>query len=306
MMVEDGMPAEALRPDDPPLRETLFCDADLKVGLFRACPQHPRFRDSGPARHHVFVFPRSAVWIKHPSTPAFVADANVATLYNRGRRYRREAIDPRGDRSLWFAPSERRLAETFEELEVPWRHDTPFRRHARRVGARAYALQAALARYLRSSTSVDPLAVEETALTLLEHLIADRGKEASSSPPRRHRDLAEAARCVIDRRFDERLSLGALARLVGCSPSHLCRVFRATAGRSIHSYRDQIRLREALHRLELTETPLTELALDLGYDSHSHFTARFSAAFGVPPSSFRSLPYEVLHHRLGRPRRARS
>jgi AraC-like DNA-binding protein len=32
---------------------------------------------------------------------------------------------------------------------------------------------------------------------------------------------------------------------------------------------------------------LTEVALDLGYSSHSHFSAAFRALFGVTPSSVR-------------------
>ena len=32
---------------------------------------------------------------------------------------------------------------------------------------------------------------------------------------------------------------------------------------------------------------LTELAMDLGFSSHSHFSARFRRAFGLTPSEFR-------------------
>jgi len=37
------------------------------------------------------------------------------------------------------------------------------------------------------------------------------------------------------------------------------------------------------HRLE-HGADLTEAALDAGFSSHSHFTAAFTAEFGVPPS----------------------
>jgi AraC-like DNA-binding protein len=33
---------------------------------------------------------------------------------------------------------------------------------------------------------------------------------------------------------------------------------------------------------------LTELALDLGYSSHSHFTDAFRREFGVSPAAFRA------------------
>ena len=34
---------------------------------------------------------------------------------------------------------------------------------------------------------------------------------------------------------------------------------------------------------------LTALALDLGFSSHSHFTAAFRRAFGRPPAEFRRI-----------------
>ncbi|NIP90808.1 MAG: AraC family transcriptional regulator, partial [Gammaproteobacteria bacterium] len=51
-------------------------------------------------------------------------------------------------------------------------------------------------------------------------------------------------------------------------------------------YQMRLRLARSLVRLESCEE-LTDLALDLGFSSHSHFTAAFRAAFGVPPSVYR-------------------
>ena len=54
----------------------------------------------------------------------------------------------------------------------------------------------------------------------------------------------------------------------------------------IHRYLVQLRLARALVELPHTND-LTMLALDLGFSSHSHFTAAFRRAFGSPPSVFR-------------------
>ena len=87
--------------------------------------------------------------------------------------------------------------------------------------------------------------------------------------------------------LQSRLSLEQLGRRVGSSRFQLARVFRAHTGFSIAAYRDQLRLRRALRRLGDPEIGLTELALELGYSSHSHFTARFRREFGLPPSALR-------------------
>jgi AraC-like DNA-binding protein len=43
----------------------------------------------------------------------------------------------------------------------------------------------------------------------------------------------------------------------------------------------------ALPRATEPRASLTELALDLGFSSHSHLTAAFHREFGVPPSEAR-------------------
>lgn len=67
----------------------------------------------------------------------------------------------------------------------------------------------------------------------------------------------------------------------------LCRMFRRLMGTTMHAYREGLRLRAALDALEDPRADLTSIALDHGYSSHSHFTAAFRRAFGVPPSRVR-------------------
>src|SRR5262245_19808408 len=44
---------------------TLYRGPLFTIGAFRAAPDHPRFRDSGPINEAVFVFPRTTVTIQH-------------------------------------------------------------------------------------------------------------------------------------------------------------------------------------------------------------------------------------------------
>jgi len=59
-------------------------------------------------------------------------------------------------------------------------------------------------------------------------------------------------------------------------------------GQSITAYRHSLRMRLALDRLRDRGTDLTDLAYDLGYSSHSHFSAVFRRMFGTTPSRFRA------------------
>jgi AraC-like DNA-binding protein len=133
---------------------------------------------------------------------------------------------------------------------------------------------------------------QEEILRLFRDAIAggflgERSRDAARASTRRaHRELASEARRAMGERLDERLTLESLARAVHSSPYHLSRVFRAETGWSVHGYLTQLRLAAGLDRLERGR-PLSLAALEVGFSSHSHFTAMFRRSFGVTPSAWR-------------------
>ncbi|HEX8361404.1 MAG TPA: AraC family transcriptional regulator [Longimicrobium sp.] len=133
------------------------------------------------------------------------------------------------------------------------------------------------------------LEVEETALSLLRQLLRDARRGAGLREPRgsrdlRARELAEAVKHLLARRFSERLTLEEIGRGVGASPFHLSRIFSAEVGVPIHQYLVRLRLRLALELMSQRPRDLSWVALEAGFASHSHFTAAFRAEYGVPPS----------------------
>lgn len=85
----------------------------------------------------------------------------------------------------------------------------------------------------------------------------------------------------------ELLSVTAFAELAGMSPRQLQRLFREHIGASPKWLLRRLRLQEAAVRLEHGGAgALTELAAELGYADHAHFTRDFKAATGKTPASF--------------------
>ncbi len=270
------------------LGPTLFDTGAVTVGRWRCPADHPLFADSGPARGHLFVFPRSSVWIQHEGGRRFVADRTTVTFYNRGQRYRRFPLSAVGDRGEWFAVSPGILGEV---LGGDAAADDPPRftfTHGPSDRAR-YLAQRAVYEHVCRVECPDALFVEETMLTVLARVTrAARGWERRRRVvPRAGRDIAERAREVLAVRYRERLSLRDLARAVECSPFHLARLFRTATGTSLHRHRTDLRLRAALDRLGDRRADLLEIALALGYSSHSHFSEVFRTAFGATPSDVR-------------------
>jgi AraC family transcriptional regulator len=265
----------------------------VRVGRWRCPADHPVFLDSGPTPDALFVFPREGVWIEHEGRDPFVADANTVTYYNKGQLYRRRKLSVRGDQCEWFAVAPAAIADTLSAYEPAAidRPDSPFPFTHGPSDPQSYLRQRLVFHHVSAEPSPDRLFVEEAVLSILGDVTrlayAHDGPRPKARPRRRDVDLVEAARDVIASRFTENLSLSDIASEIGSSVFHLARIFKARTGFSLHAYRNQLRLRAALERLQETGVDLTEIALDLGFSSHSHFTETFRRSFGMTPSVVR-------------------
>jgi len=81
-------------------------------------------------------------------------------------------------------------------------------------------------------------------------------------------------------------SLEELGRKIGCSPFCLSRIFSAHTGKTIPQYLRQLRLEKAAELLRTGDYNVTEAALEVGYNSLSHFSAAFHEAFGCCPGLY--------------------
>jgi AraC-like DNA-binding protein len=73
---------------------------------------------------------------------------------------------------------------------------------------------------------------------------------------------------------------------VGASPVYLTQLFQQVEGVPLYRYQLRLRLSHALDLLPRCDD-LTMLGLDLGFSSHSHFSAAFRRAYGQAPTAYR-------------------
>ena len=264
---------------------------DVRVGTFRCPVGHPDFATAGAIEGYTVAFPRTAVWIEHADKPAFVADPGRATLYNRGQPYRRRPLAPDGDRVEWFSVSEP-LARALVAERDPAAAEAPggpFPVPHVRVPASLYCHQRLVATRIASRQLHDPLAVELAVTLVVGAALRTAFRDAAPPPPPPlpQRELVERVREVVARDPFARLTVRALAAAVGASPYHLCRVFRRVTGSTLHHHLLELRTRVALERVADAGS-LSRLASQLGFASHSHFTAEFRRRFGRTPSRLRA------------------
>ena len=90
----------------------------------------------------------------------------------------------------------------------------------------------------------------------------------------------------IERDLDGDLGVDTLAKVAAFSPYHFHRVFRGMVGESVKQYVKRVRLERAAFRLNFGDNPVTQVALEAGYNSHEAFTRAFRAQFGCAPKDF--------------------
>ena len=275
----------------------VFVGSGFAIGEFDCGPDDWRWRSENwiGADLHI-VFPRTAVWIEPPGHDPLLATVNEVLRYEPDARYRRRLAAREGDHCT-FVLVEAALADQLgiagrarSEGAAAWpallHHQVP-------IGI--FATQRAVHASIRRGEA-DPLMVDETTLDLMV-AVASLGGGSPSPPPsdrRRRRSAAVEAVEAVKWRLagtDPPPTLAGLAAEVHHSPFHLARVFRRATGSTIHSYGRQVRLRRSLDAVLDGGRSLTEVALDHGFSSHSHYTREFSRCFGRPPSEVRRLGY---------------
>lgn len=133
--------------------------------------------------------------------------------------------------------------------------------------------------------------VEEAVASLLPRLLNGKAEYGRGvpEPTSRQRALALQADELLTHNFADAIGLSKVATTLGVSAPHLARSYRAVTGGRLHARLTSLRLAAAMERLSDGAPDITSLGLDLGFANHSHFTAAFRQAVGMPPSRFRAL-----------------
>ena len=115
----------------------------------------------------------------------------------------------------------------------------------------------------------------------------------SAAAERRNRTMLRV-RDVLDRDFDQALSLVVLARAFHLSPDHLTRCFREAFGETPHRYLQRRRVERATYLLRTTGLDVTEVCLAVGFTSLGTFSSTFSRIVGAPPSAYARARRDTL------------
>lgn len=174
-----------------------------------------------------------------------------------------------------------------------------FGRHGIEVTDHLARLVAETARVMLDHDMEDPL-LEDRLCTLTQAAYdqswqwTERGS-AFTGPhtPARDFRIRNALRLMQDGIGGE-CELNGVARDVGLSRPHFYKLFRTQIGLTPNLYLNALRMERAIEQLSVTQAPVSDIGLDLGFSSQASFSRFFISNGVVPPSNYRRS-VELVH-----------
>jgi AraC-like DNA-binding protein len=253
---------------------------------------------------HQIAIPLSGVNVRHIGGEAFTIAPSHVTLSNRDEAYQVSHPYGSGETQLTIVLHEPVLRDNLGHLVdedgcfADPAADMPF---VARQAALSVQLHLAVHTLINAVHSDQHTQTEiDEAIIILVHRLLSRTARPDQFRPNalRDRQLASQAHSLLAANYSNSVSLECLARQLGVSVFHLCRVYRRVMNSSLWSQIQRLRIGEALQRLAEGERDLTALGLSLGYAHHSHFTAAFRRHLGLTPSSARQRLADPSLHNL--------
>jgi AraC-like DNA-binding protein len=135
------------------------------------------------------------------------------------------------------------------------------------------------------------LEAESLSLTLVCRSL---GTRTSHEPRATHgrRRLVDRVKVLLASDLSRRWTLADIAAQIRGSPVYLTQVFRQVEGLPLYRYHLRLRLARALGLIPRYDD-LSALANDLGFSSHSHFTAAFTQTYGRSPRVFKESAFSA-------------
>lgn len=133
----------------------------------------------------------------------------------------------------------------------------------------------------------DPVSSEILLRAMIEQILVLALRELSKSDGEDSGEFANRALGFLHSNFRDSITVATAAAYVGYTPNYFNTIFHKTFGVPFGVYLRNMRLSYAKNLLLSSNAPLTEIAIDAGFGSLSHFSRNFSSAFKLSPGGYR-------------------
>lgn len=146
----------------------------------------------------------------------------------------------------------------------------------------------------KASDNAPHLQIDDLVLRLVDRVMRSLSNSNNIEPVpanlrKFHLATIEKAKNYMLANFDKNIGLQHLAEHCCVSLFHFSRIFKSVLKVTPHQYLSEIRLNHAKVLLETTKYPVTQIALQCGYNSVEHFATAYKQRFETTPSETRIL-----------------
>jgi AraC family transcriptional regulator len=137
-----------------------------------------------------------------------------------------------------------------------------------------------------------PLWFEAKTLEVLSQILFledDKNEMFCTRQKRVSRERVERVKAILARDLENSPTLEQLGREVGCSSFYLSRLFSQEVGLTVPQYLRKLRMEKAGQLLLTGRYNVSEAAIEVGYNSLSHFSRAFCQTMGVCPALYASV-----------------
>jgi AraC family transcriptional regulator len=124
------------------------------------------------------------------------------------------------------------------------------------------------------------------ALRLLRHHTGSEGPPILHDAPFTRSQMSVLNEHLLAN-LDARLTVGKLAACMALGPLQFSRRLKISTGMSAYDYITNVKVGRACELLATTRRPIAEIAVEVGFSSQSHFSARFRQIVGTTPLAYR-------------------
>jgi AraC-like DNA-binding protein len=227
-------------------------------------------------------------WHNHPRFQLVYGAQGVMTVETRGKPGETWVVPPQ--RAVWLPPGVEHRILTSGQVKFRTLYVAPEAAGTMPQDCVAFAITPLLRELILRATEL-PVEYDEggtagRVMQLILDELASLVRLPYNLPMPDSKILARICRTLVERPND-RITIEELGSRHGTTTRTLARRFRSETGMSFSEWRRRARLLRALAWIA-EGRPILAVALDLGYDSPSAFSAMFKREFGLPPSQYRA------------------
>lgn len=93
----------------------------------------------------------------------------------------------------------------------------------------------------------------------------------------------------VNQNFRQDLKIDSLAKSFYLSRTYFCKLFKSYTGKSFNTYINDLRISYSKQLLDSSETNITDISYDAGFNDISSFCRKFKEQFGISPSEYRKI-----------------